>query len=300
MKRFLCFVLPLLCFAPIASAQYYFDYPKYSRLEASAFAFGWQSLENGQTTYMDSWRDRLLLGVIERTLISSKPSPGAGAGVSFAFYFNRNLGIEMLMEASASEVKTEAEMFASWTWADNRLIRQTASWPGTGRFSSARISLNVAGRIPGLRRDWTASAGLTAFRNVFSSDSWFGFGISKLSEDGQNQLIDIFKIGLRVPQTTWWALGLDLGLGVKHKLSDRIGLKAEVRAFFCPAKTVSWSFVQGIYDGVFYGQLLGEPFGQDSVDIVTGAGTLSPFTVKPSSLRIGLGLSWASVSVVEY
>jgi len=300
MKRFICFGLLVLGSAAAASAQYYFDYPRFSRFEAGAFAFGWRSMENGQTVYSDAWYDRLLIMVHEQTLISSRPSIGAGAGLSFALYFNKSLGVEVLLETSASALKTSADIAAAWTWADNRVIRQNASWPGTGRFSSTRISLNAVNRFSNLRRDWMVSGGLTAFRNGFSSDSWFGFGVTKMTEDGQTQLMDILKVGLRVPKTSWWALGLDLGIGYKHKLSERIGLKAEVRIFFCPARTVSWTFVQGTYNGVFYGQILNEPFGQDSVDFVTGAGTLSPFTIKPSSLRIGLGVSWSSAPVIEY
>lgn len=300
MRRFVCFGLLILGFAAAASAQYYFDYPKYSRFEAGAFVFGWRSMDNGQTKYTDSWHDRLLVSVYEQTLISSTPSLGAGAGLSFSLYLNKSLGIELLLETSASGLKTTADMYAAWTWADNRMIRHTVSWPGTGRFSSTRISVNAVNRFSNLRRDWSISGGLTAFRNGFSSDSWFGFGVSKLSEDGQTQLMDMLKVGLRVPKTSWWALGFDLGLGYKHKISERVGLKAEVRVFFCPAKTVSWSFVQGTYDGVFYGQIVDESFGSDSVDFVTGAGTLSAFTIKPSYLRIGFGVSWSSTPVVDY
>jgi hypothetical protein len=121
-----------------------------------------------------------------------------------------------------------------------------------------------------------------------------------MSEDGEYQLMDMLKVGLRVPKTSWWAAGADFGFGWTHKLSDRLGLKIELRGFFCPAKVLTWAFVQGKYDGVFYGQIVGEPFGEDSVAFVTKARTLSSFDVKPSSLRLGVGLTWVSAPVVEY
>jgi opacity protein-like surface antigen len=300
MKRAICFCLLILAAAGTAAAQYYFDYPKYSRFEAGIFGFGWRAAKNGNTDYSDSWRDRLLLRVYEQTLISSKPSLGAGAGASFALYFNRTLGIEVLLETSSSSLSTAADSTDGWTWEDLRTIRHEASWPGSGRLDSTRISLNVANRFSNLRRAWTLSGGLAAFRNTFSADSWFGFGVSKMSDDGQFQLMDILKVGLRVPQTSWWALGADLGAGLTLKLSDRLGLKVEARGFYCPLKMMSWSFVQGSYDGVFYGQIRGEPFGADSVEFVTNAGTLSTFDIKASCLRLGIGLTWSSVPVVEY
>jgi hypothetical protein len=300
MKRAICFFLLLLAAAGTAAAQYYFDYPKYSRFEAGIFAFGWRPMNSGPTTYADSWHDRLLLSVYESTLISQKTSIGAGAGASFGLFFNRTLGTEVLVETSASDLKTTAGMSAFWTWADRRFIQQDAAWPGTGRLKTTKIALNIVNRFSNLRRAWTVSGGLTAFRNTFSAESWFGFGVSKMSDDGQFQLMDILKVGLRVPETRWWALGADLGAGLTLKLSERLGLKLEVRGFYCPLKGVSWSFVQGRYDGVFYGQILGEPFGEDSVEFVTNAGTLSTFDVKPSSFRLGIGLTWSSVPIVEY
>jgi len=300
MRRLLWIGAFLLVSAPTASAQYYFDYPKYARFETGVFVFGGQALNNGRTNYSDSWHDRLLVSVFEKTIITQKSSLGGGAGLFFGFFFNRTLGAELLLESSASPLKTTAEMSASWMWADYRNVKHSATWLGTGRLSTTRISFNLVNRFPGRFRDLTFSGGVTAFRHAFTADSWFGFGVSKLSEDGQFQLMDILKVGLRLPKTAWWALGIDFGIGYTHKLSERIGIKAEIRGFMCPAKTVSWTFVEGLYDGEFYGQMRDEPFGKDSVAFVTKARTLSGFAVKPSSVRLGLGLTWSSAPVVEY
>ena len=300
MRRLLVLGAFLLLSASAASAQYYFDYPKFARFEAGVFIFGGQALNNGRTDYADSWHDRLLVSVFERTIITQKSSLGGGAGLFFAFFFNRTLGAELLLESSGSPLKTAAEMSASWMWADNRQVRHSAAWPGTGRLSTTRISFNLVTRIPGRFRDLTFSGGVTVFRNAYTADSWFGFGVSKLSEDGSLQLMDILKVGLSVPKTAWGALGVDFGIGYTHKLSERIGIKAEIRGFLCPTRTVSWTFVEGLYDGEFYGQIRNEPFGDDSVAFVTKAQTLSRFTVKPSSVRLGIGLTWSSAPVVEY
>jgi hypothetical protein len=300
MKRSAGFLLLFLAATTAVSAQYYFDYPKFARFEAGLYAFGWLPLNPGATAYADSWYDRLLISVYENTRISQTAAVGGGAGASFSLFFNRTVGIELLAEAATAKLTTTADMTAGWTWADRRMIRQEATWPGTGRLEMTRIALNLVNRFDNLVRTWSVSGGLAVHRPSFSADSWFGFGVSKMTEDGGSQLMDMLKVGLRIPKTSWWALGADLGFGWTHKLSDRIGLKLEIRGFFCPSRTLTWTFVQGLYDGVFYGQIVDEPFGEDSVAFVTRAETLSSFVVKPSSLRLGVGLTWASAPVVQY
>ena len=52
--------------------------------------------------------------------------------------------------------------------------------------------------------------------------------------------MDILKVGLRVPKTSWWALGVDFGIGYTHKLSERIGIKAEIRG----ASEKEWKLIK--------------------------------------------------------
>jgi opacity protein-like surface antigen len=300
MKRIIWLGLVLLGASASASAQYYFDYPKYERFEVCVFLSGWLPLQSGLTTYSDFWHDRLLLSVLEETAITVKPAVGPGAGASFAFYFNRTFGIQAILETSSSGLNTTAEATMAWTWADMRNVRQQALWTGTGRLAETPVSLDAVIKVKKPFWAWTVSGGPTAFRTSFTADSWFCFGVSKMSEDEQFQLVDGLKVGLTIPRTSWWALGLNLGLGAAFRLSDRLGLKIEARYYYCPEKIVSWSFVQGVYDGIFYGEILGEPFGEDSVAFVTKAGTLSALAIAPSSLRLGIGLAWTSTPVIEY
>jgi len=290
-------VFVLLTAVP-ARSQYFFDYPKYRKFEASVFVYAWRPMNFVPSTYADAWHDRLLLSVSEQTEITGRPF-GLGAGGSAAFFFDRTWGIQVMAETASAAVTTSADVRMDWTWADNRSIRERASWPGTGRLTSVPLSLNAVFRVSSFFHSWTFSGGITSFRTRFEASSWFAFGVSKMNPDESAQLMDALKVGLRVPPRAWWSRGVNFGIGYAFDVSDRLALKLEVRGYYSPPLDLRWTFVQGLYDGYFYGELRGEPFLASSVDFVTQAKTLSDVRVRPSSLRLSVGLAWSSRPVVE-
>jgi len=150
------------------------------------------------------------------------------------------------------------------------------------------LSLNLAARTGTGRIEGAFSGGLTVFRNTFRADTIFGYGITKtepvfLDPDWVLiQYVDALPVGLRIPTTSWKALGADLGAALNVMANDRFAIRIEARYFSCPTKTVAWSFVYGSYDGMFAPDIKGQPFGVIEAADLARSGKTFKLPVNPS------------------
>jgi hypothetical protein len=271
------------------------DAPHRLPLEISFYGGFSLSQIKGTTNYQDQWGWNLLRNVNEQTAIATSAKTGYAAGGELAFYFTPGFGIQALFSYAKMDVPNSAVCNFAWTWTDGTSYSQTATWPGTGSFSSTPLSLDLIGRVSMGRLDGTFSAGVTLFMNSFTQSSSFGYGITTIttnSDGTYTQYIDALRVGLMIPTSAMKKniVGANFGAGLTWMLSDTIGVRADARYYYCPAQTLSWSFVLGTYSGVFFGDIQNEPF--DNIDVQLLQQTSNTFTmrVNPSFIHLTLGL----------
>ncbi len=250
----------------------------------------------GTTNYQDQWGWNLLRNVNEQTAIATSAKAGYAAGGELAFYFTPNFGIQALFSYTKMNVPNSADCTFAWTWNDGSSYTQTATWPGTGSFSSTPLSLDLIGRVSTGRLDGTFSAGVTLFMNSFTQNSSMGYGITTITQntDGTyTQSVDALKVGLTFsgwPTLKKTMVGANIGAGLTYMLSDSIGIRADVRYYYCPAAVLTWNFVLGTYDGVFFGDITNEPFDNSDVQLLQETSNSFTMRINPSFLHLTLGL----------
>jgi hypothetical protein len=271
-------------------SQYYFDYPAYKKFDLGIELGMMRPSFMGATTYGDAWAWEMLSYVSEETLISGERTWVVNPEVFATWNFSPSMGIRLSVGGFSAEVPNRSDIGMTWGWADYPQIHKSASWTGTGRIVSLPLGLNIVIKSKSPVNTWHAVAGLTYSWNSFSAESSFGFGKSDFSEDGTVQYIDVLKIPLRIPKTSWSSLGGNIGLGTTFALSDSLGLGLEADYYFFEKKTFSWSFVYGQYDGVFYGVLKNRRFAPVDVEIAGTWMKMSKFDVNLSRWRVALFL----------
>jgi len=104
------------------------------------------------------------------------------------------------------------------------------------------------------------------------------------------QYVDALPVGLRIPDTSWTAIGADLGAALNLMVNDRFALRIEARYFYCPTKTLTWNYVFGNYDGIFYSDIKGQAFGaKEAADLARGGIKLT-LPVNPSYIEGSIGV----------
>jgi hypothetical protein len=298
-RRILVFAGLLLAAAAAATAQPLLaDPPARTPFEFGLFGGFSLSQVKGTTAYADQWGSYVLLNTVkERTSIATSVKSGIAAGGFISYYFSSGFGVQILVGGAKSDVPNTADTAFSWTWIDGTSGQKTASWAGTGSFTVIPVSLNLVARIGGRGSvlDAVFSAGATAFRSSFAQDSFFGYGITKLSlnADGSyTQYVDALKVGLTMPNGTMkkTLFGADFGAGLTLRISDRIGIRADVRYYYCPEQVLTWSFVLGKYDGVFFNEIKGEAFDANDVKLLGQTSNTFSMRINPSLIHATLGL----------
>jgi len=266
--------------------------------------FGGLSLSQikGATNYQDQWNYNLLRSVSEQTAIATNAKKGFTGGGSVAYYFSPNFGLQALFSYMKADIPNTATCNFGWTWTTDGINNaKTATWPGTGSFSSMPFSLNVVGKFGGGAFDVLFSAGATLFMNTFEQNSFFGYGVTTIRQNPDatyTQFIDALKVGLQIPRGSLkrTAFGANFGAGFTYNVSDMLGIRADARYYFCPEQVVAWNFILGNYDGVFIKENNGgpfiknEPFSDADVQLLRDLGKAFEMTVNPSFIQISLGL----------
>jgi opacity protein-like surface antigen len=296
MKKFVV-LLALICMGClIASAQpLYRDYVKSTSFELGVFGGLALPQAKGTTAYQDTWNYYLLNNVVEKTTIEAKAKKGFFLGGFFSLFLNHHFGVQLNVGYLRADVPNTAEFNFAWTLYDGSKYQRNVEWEGSGRLVSIPVSLNLLGTFGVGSFEVVFSGGATLFNNGFRSDSYFGYGITKLTD--LYQYVDALKVGLKIPQTSWTAFGGNIGAGLNFKLSDRIGLNVEARYLACPKKEIAWDFVTGRYDGQFfsnlYPELKNQSFSEADVEYIQEDKKMSKITLNPSSFHVVVGLVYS-------
>jgi hypothetical protein len=297
MKKYTVIALALaLGLSAMAAAQPILrDAPRTPPFEFSLFGGIGLSQIKGTTNYQDQWYYNLLTSVTEQTAIATNAKRGYGGGGSLAYYFSPNFGLQVLFGYMKADIPNTAVCDFGWTWSDGTSFAKTGTWPGTGSFSSMPLSLDLVGKFGGGVFEALFSAGVTMFMNTFEQNSFFGYGVTRIQYNADStytQYVDALKVGLKIPNGTLKrnAYGFNFGAGFTFNISDMIGIRADARYYYCPEQTVTWDFVLGNYDGIFFGDIKAEPFADADVQLLQDLGKTFAMTVNPSFIQISLGL----------
>jgi opacity protein-like surface antigen len=257
------------------------------------FAF---SRITGSTLYEAGWSDNSLSLVNERTSITMYPGIGFSAGAYLTYYVGRTFGLQLMAGAMHAAADSTSIFNLHWTWVSGKSEEMEQGWDRLGSVTTLPLSLNLAARIGSGKVEGSFSGGLTLFRNTFKADSLFGFGVTRIDSAivDQNtvvtQFIDGLDVKLRIPSTSWTAFGVNLGGGLNMAVNEGLSLKLEARYYFCPEKTLTWEFIYGSYNGIFFGDIKDRPFGAAEAADLARSNNKFELPVNPSFFQVSLGV----------
>lgn len=280
--------LCLFFIAAAASAQYYFEIPTYKPWEFGAYFGGGLSLVRGLTTYRDGWSGGDLTSVYEETMIEARAEGGASGGVFVSYFFRPGIGLQLNFGYSSAPVRTTANFLYRWTWSDRLSSEESAAWHDTGRLTVIPLSLDFLAKKEIGRHEIFYSGGITLLINRFRTESSFGFGVSTFASG--RQYIDAFRVGLRIPETAWKALGGNIGFGLRAFISERLRLLIDARFLWVQRKSFSWDMILGTSEGIFFHELPFTPFGEEDAERLRNNNKISPLEVNPSSVQFTVGI----------
>jgi len=268
-----------------------------SRLDLALYGGFALSRITGSTLYEAGWSANYLSVVDEQTYIAMYPGPGLAAGASLTLYFTGGVGLQILAGAMHGPVDNTSTFNFHWTWTSGADQEMNREWDRTGSVTSLPLSINLAARFGSGKVEGVVSGGVSFFRNTFRSESLFGYGVTTFdsSVDDQNnttvtQYVDALPVPLRIPATSWTAIGADLGAGLNVAVNEKLALLIEARYFYCPAKTLTWNLVYGSYNGIFSTAVTGQPFGAAEAADLALLGNKFELAVNPSFFQVCLGV----------
>ena len=173
------------------------------------------------------------------------------------------------------------------------------SWSGKGEITAVPLFLNLTARSPGKTVRAYVSGGVALFLNAFLADVPAGIeAIEPVWNAGPgtppvqvlaDEKLDILPVPISVADTTWAAVGANLGAGLDVAIARNAALSVEACYFFCPAKTFAWDWTPGVYDGL-EGKIAGWNF---TADAARAAGQkTSGLRIDPSFFQVSLGLKF--------
>jgi len=253
----------------------------------------------GTAGFRDSWSSFNLASVTESTSVSTRPNYAFAGGGFLTVFLTPHLGVQLAAGYDRAGITNASTSNTAWSWTDGRSGAGTSTWSGGGRLSRLPLSANIVLREGSGRFTVEFSGGPTYFWNEFSGEAAFAYGVTKISElpgsGGQSiaQAFDALPVRLRIPATKWRTLGADIGAGVHWRIVGGLGLEAEARYFYCPAKALSWNPVQATYAGLYSRDFPAEPFTSDDAVLLDMSGQTLGLKLEMSNLRASLGLTYS-------
>lgn len=270
---------------------------KYAKFEIGLWGGVAMARTLGATTYQDTWSSLLQTTISERTAIDVRARDSARFGGSFTYFFHPHTGFQFLTGYSRGDAPNSSRLDFTWTAADGTTDRRSMdNSDTTGRLRVIPLCLNFVERLTFGLWNFEFSVGAAHYWNEIEQRTVFGYTVAKISvavpepDEILKQDIDALAVGLTIPKKAWTAWGADLGVGMNIQTGRLFGLKAEVRYFYCPEKTLLWTPRTGAYDGIFSTAFRGEPFDEDSAAALSQAGHDFELKVKPSFVQIAVGI----------
>lgn len=287
MKKPFLGLLILLAFSLAALAQNEF----LPRFELHAVGGYGLSQIKGDSIYSYKWSYELLQSVKEDTLVSMKAEGGLFLTGGASFFFHPNFGIQIGGGYFSSNVPNTGSFTFAWqSTEDPSVITEEATWDGDGKMTAIPLFLNIVGKFRLDRVNVFLTAGPTLYFNSFESNSYVGFGDSytKIIEPYLYQWVDAFQIPVSIPKTTWKSFGANFGLGIDFEVSPGVAITAEGRYFLIPKENLTWQWIPGTYDSIFYDSFTGWEYSED--DLADYQKMMTTLVVKPSFFSFSLGI----------
>jgi len=287
MKKPLLGLLILLAFSLAALAQSEF----LPRFELHAMGGYGLSQFKGDSVYSYEWSYMLLQSVNEDTMVSMKAEGGLFLAGGASFFFHPNFGIQIGGGYLSSNVPNTGSFTFAWkSILDQRVTTEEAAWNGAGKMTAIPLFLNIVGKFRLDRVNVFLTAGPTYYFNSLEANSFVGFGDSyyTIIDPYEYQWVDAFQIPVSIPKTSWKSFGANFGIGIDFEVSPGVAITAEGRYFLIPMKSLTWQWIPGAYDSIFYDNFSGWEYTEE--DLADFQAEMTPLEVKPSFFSFALGI----------
>jgi len=253
------------------------------RIELSLSAGYGKSGAEGLSFYRNGWRAADLSAIVEDNRFDLHPRAAIFGGGFCSFFFKQRIGVQAGFGYLKAPLRGET-LFILTDPRDPAGSRQNR-WSARGEITAVPLCLNLIGRLGEGRVQEFVSIGAAFFLNSLFADAPAGIS-SQISPDGP---VSAFEIPTAVPDETWISFGGNIGAGLDYKFGTSAAVTAEIRYFFCPAKSFRWRWHPGEYI---------DP-GQNSVRLVFGQeqarqaeARTTALSVRPSFVQISAGVKF--------
>lgn len=271
------------------------DPPAWNRLEIGlSGGIGW-SRAGGTSTFLRDSVTSFYARLSASDAITFDPAAAVHVGGSCTFYMTPAFGIQVGFGYLKSAM-TGGSVFRLESFRDAPASRQV-SWGGKGEVTAVPLFLNLTAKSRGEAIQARISGGIALFLNAFLAETPAGIeAVEPVWKTGTgnppvqvltDEKLDILQIPISVADTTWTAVGANLGAGLDVTITRNIALSIEARYYLCPGKTFIWDWTPGIYNGLD-GRITGWNF---TADAARAAGQkTSVLKIDPSFFHVSAGL----------
>jgi hypothetical protein len=247
--------------------------------------------QTGESTrYADIWAAPVSGEVRESTEIGFTAKRATAFSGSVTYFIKSTVGIQFAAGAYTSSLPNTAEMTLEPNQENGGWQALHAGFAGEGKISSIPLSLNIALLVPVSRFDLLISTGLTVYANSAQASSAAWWGNFRFDPSESVELIDVARVDIHIPKTSWVGIGMNLGLGLSYTLVGKLAAFAEARYYLCPPTDLSWQWPSGTYSGVF-GKITDMTISPD--DAARAAALTGSHFINPSFFAASAGVRLA-------
>ena len=269
--------------------------PTWNRFEIALSGGYGRSRAGGTSTFLRESATAFYARLSASDAITLDSAAAVLVGGSCTFYLTPAFGIQAGFGYLKSSM-TGGSVFRLEDFRDAPASRQV-SWGGSGEITAVPLFLNLTVRSRGETVRGRVSGGLTLFLNAFMAEAPAGIeAVEPVWKAGAgdppvpvmaDEKLDILQVPISVADTTWIAVGANLGAGLDVAIAKNAVLSIEAHYFLCPAKTFAWDWTPGVYNGLD-GRIAGWNFTGDAAR-AAGQKT-SSLRIDPSFFQISVGV----------
>ena len=271
------------------------DPTTWNRFEIGLFGGYGVSRAGGTSTFLRESATVFYTLLSASDAITLESAAAVHVGMSCTYYLTPAFGIQAGFGYLKSAM-TGASDFRLESFRDAPASRQV-SWGGSGEITAVPLFLNLTARSRGEAVRAHVSGGLALFLNAFMAEVPSGIeAIEPVWKAGAgtppvpvlaDEKLDILQVPISIADTTWIAVGANLGAGLNIRIAENADLSVEARYFLCPTRTFAWAWTPGFYAGLD-GRIAEWNF---TTDAARAAGQkTSALRIDPSFFQISAGI----------
>jgi len=294
MKKF-GLVLAAVLFLSFSAFAQYATFPKFEFNIMGGYGL---AQAKGNSSYYDEWSYQLLQYVHEDTVLDMKAENAVYFTGGLSYFFHPNFGIQLGAGYFSSKMPITGTFDFTYKWTvSSTVYNEGATWggdPSDGKISTIPIFLNLVGKFRTSMIDIFVTAGPALYMNSLEANSYIGFGDTYFYSyyiypyTYYSQWVDAFQVDATIPKTSWTAFGGNFGLGFDIKVAPSVAITAEARYFLIPKKSLTWEWMPGAYDSIFYENFTGWEYTAD--DFADYQAKMTTLEVNPSFFSVAIGL----------